>query len=37
MESREKQNIEFELVVFGQVQPHEIGLSDLRSPNSQIF
>ena len=26
----------FELVVFDQMQPHKIGLSDMRSPNSQI-
>ena len=25
----------FERVIFGQIQPHKIGLSDLRSPNSQ--
>ena len=31
-----KINIGFERVVFGQIQPHKIGLSDLRSPNSQI-
>ena len=36
MESRAKKRIGFELVVFSQIQPHKIRLSDLRSPNSQI-
>ena len=29
-------NIGFEIIVFGQILPHKIGVSDLRSPNSQI-
>ena len=28
--------IGFEIIVFGQILPHKIGVSDLRSPNSQI-
>ena len=35
-DSRAKKYFGFERVVFGQIQPHKIGLSDLRSPNSQI-
>ena len=31
-----KINIGFEIIVFGQILPHIIGVSDLRSPNSQI-
>ena len=31
-----KINIGFEIIVFGQILPHKIGVSDLRSPNSQI-
>ena len=33
---RKKINIGFEIIVFGQILPHKIGVSDLRSPNSQI-
>ena len=29
-------NMGFEIIVFGQILPHKIGVSDLRSPNSQI-
>ena len=29
-------NIGFEIIVFGQILPHRIGASDLRSPNFQI-
>ena len=39
MEPREKNKyiyMGFEIVVFGQILPHKIGVSDLRSPNSQI-
>ena len=36
MEPRGKKNIGFEVIVFGQILPHKIGVSDLRSPNSQI-
>ena len=36
MEPREKKYIGFEIIVFGQILPHKIGVSDLRSPNSQI-
>ena len=32
----QKKKTGFERVVFGQIQPHKIGLSDLSSPNSQI-
>ena len=32
----EKINIGFEIIVFGQILPHKIGVSDLRSPYSQI-
>ena len=31
-----KKFIGFEIIVFGQILPHKIGVSDLRSPNSQI-
>ena len=31
-----KRNTAFEIIVFGQILPHKIGVSDLRSPNSQI-
>ena len=31
-----KKYIGFEIIVFGQILPHKIGVSDLRSPNSQI-
>ena len=33
---RKKINLGFEIIVFGQILPHKIGVSDLRSPNSQI-
>ena len=36
MEPRGKQNIGFEIIVFGHILPHKIGVSDLRSPNFQI-
>ena len=36
MEPRENIYIGFEIIVFGQILPHKIGVSDLRSPNSQI-
>ena len=36
MELRGKIYMGFEIIVFGQILPHKIGLSDLRSPNSQI-
>ena len=36
MEPRKKINIGFEIIVFGQILPHKIGVSDSRSPNSQI-
>ena len=36
MEPRGKKNIGFEIIVFGQILPHKIGISDLKSPNSQI-
>ena len=36
MEPKEKKKIGFEIIVFGQILPHKIGVSDLRSPNSQI-
>ena len=32
----EKKYIGFEIIVFGQILPHKIGVLDLRSPNSQI-
>ena len=32
----EKKYIGFEIIVFGQILPRKIGVSDLRSPNSQI-
>ena len=32
----EKKIIGFEIIVFGQILPHKIGVLDLRSPNSQI-
>ena len=35
-ETEGKKNIGFEIIVFGQILPHKIGVSDLRSPNSQI-
>ena len=35
MEPREKIK-GFEIIVFGQILPHKIGVSDLRSPNSPI-
>ena len=31
-----KKNMGFEIIVFRQILPHKIGVSDLRSPNSQI-
>ena len=33
MEPREKIYIGYEIIVFGQILPHKIGVSDLRSPN----
>ena len=36
MEPRGKKKKGFEIIVFGQILPHKIGVSDLRSPNSQI-
>ena len=36
MEPRGKKKIGFEIIVFGQIPPHKIGVSDLRSLNSQI-
>ena len=36
MEPKGKKNIGFEIIVFGQIIPHKIGVLDLRSPNSQI-
>ena len=36
MEPRENIYIGFEIIVFGQILPHKIGVSDVRSPNSQI-
>ena len=31
-----KKKIGYEIIVFGQILPHKIGVLDLRSPNSQI-
>ena len=36
MEPRGEKKIGFEIIVFGQILPHKIGVLDLRSPNSQI-
>ena len=36
MEPRENIYIGFEIIVFGQILTHKIGVSDLSSPNSQI-
>ena len=36
MEPRGKKKIGLEMIVFGQILPHKIGVSDFRSPNSQI-
>ena len=34
-EAEGEKYIGFEIIVFGQILPHKIGVSDLRSPNSQ--
>ena len=36
MEPRGKKYIGFDIIVFGHILPHKIGVSDLRSPNSPI-
>ena len=36
MEPRAEKKKGFEIIVFGQILPHKIGVSDLTSPNSHI-